>query len=284
MARPRGLSVFTQADLRQLAAILAEAARAEIMPRFRNLGLGAVRTKTSAIDLVTDADEAAERLIAARIGAAFPGAIVIGEEATGRDPALLDALEHAELAVLVDPVDGTKNFASGLPLFGVMAAVVMRGEIVAGAIHDPLGHDTALALRGEGAWIEREHGARIALKVAKPVPLGEMEGIIGTTYLPEPLRSTVNGNLARLATSAYYRCAAHEYRMAAGGHCHVLLYNKLMPWDHAAGWLLHREAGGYSAHFDGSAYRPTRRSGGLICAPDEASWQIVHDGLLTARA
>lgn len=276
-----GLSL---AELRGLAAILAEAARVEIMPRFRNLADGAVRAKTSPIDLVTDADEAAERLITSRMRAAFPGAVVIGEEATGRDIALLDALEHAELAILVDPVDGTKNFASGLPLFGVMAAVVMRGEVVAGAIHDPLGGDVALTLRGGGAWIEREGRAPTPLRVAPPVPLAAMEGVIATNYLPEPLRSTVNGNLARLAASAYYRCAAHEYRMAAGGHCHLLLYNKLMPWDHAAGWLLHREAGGYSAQFDGSPYRPTQRTGGLICAPDEASWHIAREGLLTPRA
>ncbi len=275
---------FSLTDLRRLAAILAEAARAEILPRFRNLADGAVRTKTSAIDLVTDADEAAERMITARIGATFPRAIVIGEEATSRDESLLDALGQADLAILVDPVDGTKNFASGLQLFGVMAAVVMRGEVVAGAIHDPMGGDFALALCEQGAWLERDGGARTPLRVAAPVPLEQMEGIIGTTYLPEPLRSTVNGNLARIATSAYYRCAAHEYRMAAGGHCHVLLYNKLMPWDHAAGWLLHREAGGYSAHFDGTPYRPTQRTGGLICAPDEASWHIARDGLLTPRA
>ena len=50
-----------------------------------------------------------------------------------------------------------------------------------------------------------------------------------------------------------------------------------MPWDHAAGWLLHREAGGYSAHFDGTPYRPTDLSGGLICAPDEASWRAARD-------
>ena len=60
----------------------------------------------------------------------------------------------------------------------------------------------------------------------------------------------------------------------------MALYNKLMPWDHAAGWLLHREAGGHSAHFDGTAYRPTHRTGGLILAPDKASWQAVRDGLL----
>jgi fructose-1,6-bisphosphatase/inositol monophosphatase family enzyme len=275
---------FTAADLHSVAAVLAEAATREIMPRFRNLADGAVRAKTSPIDLVTDADEAAERLITARLSSAFPGALIVGEEASERDPGLLDALGHAELAFLVDPVDGTKNFASGLPLFGVMAAVVRQGEVVAGVIHDPVGGDFALAVRGQGAWIERAGGSRTRLRVAAPVPLAAMEGIIGTTYLPEPLRSTVNGNLARLATSAYYRCAAHEYRMAAGGHCHVLFYNKLMPWDHAAGWLLHREAGGYAAHFDGTAYRPTQRTGGLICAPDEASWKIARDGLLMARA
>lgn len=53
-----------------------------------------------------------------------------------------------------------------------------------------------------------------------------------------------------------------------------------MPWDHAAGWLLHREAGGHSAHFDGSAYQPTHTSGGLLCAPDAASWQALKTALL----
>jgi fructose-1,6-bisphosphatase/inositol monophosphatase family enzyme len=56
--------------------------------------------------------------------------------------------------------------------------------------------------------------------------------------------------------------------------------NRLMPWDHAAGWLLHHEAGGYSAHFDGATYHPTHFSGGLIYAPDEASWHLARAALL----
>lgn len=271
---------FSTRDARTVASILADAARAEILPRFRNLTDAEIRQKSSAIDLVTDADEGAERLITAALQKAFPGCAVIGEEAASKDPAVLDQLGEAELAFIVDPVDGTKNFTSGLTLFAVMAAVTVRGAVVAGVIHDPIGRDWAMALRGEGAWIEREDGRRTDLRVAAPVPLAQMEGIIGTTYLPEPLRGIVCGNLPRLASTAYYRCAAHEYRMAAGGHCHILLYNKLMPWDHAAGWLLHREAGGYSAHFDGKSYRPTQRTGGLICTPDEASWQVARAGLL----
>ena len=89
-----------------------------------------------------------------------------------------------------------------------------------------------------------------------------MDGLISTGALPEPLRSTVNGNLSKLGSTASLRCAAHEYRMLAAGHCHVALYNQLTAWDHAAGWLLHREAGGYAARFDGSPYKPTHRSGG----------------------
>jgi len=94
------------------------------------------------------------------------------------------------------------------------------------------------------------------------------------------LRAVVGSNLAKLAAVANYRCAAHEYRLAAGGHVHLLLYNKLMPWDHAAGWLLHREAGGYSAHFDGTPYVPAHLAGGLLYAPDEATWREARAGLL----
>jgi fructose-1,6-bisphosphatase/inositol monophosphatase family enzyme len=86
--------------------------------------------------------------------------------------------------------------------------------------------------------------------------------------------------LAQLAGTLNFRCAAHEYRLAATGGLHALFYNKLMPWDHAAGVLIHAEAGGYSAQFDGSAYSPRKHAGGLICAPDPAGWQALREGLL----
>jgi fructose-1,6-bisphosphatase/inositol monophosphatase family enzyme len=268
--------------IREVGAILARAAAQEILPRFRTLTADQVRQKTSAFDIVTEADEAAEAVIAAGLHEAFPEALIVGEEGTHRDPALLKTIGSAELAFVVDPIDGTRNFASGLPLFGVMAAAIRRGEIVAGVIHDPICHDFAYAERDGGAWLEYADGRQTPLRVAPPVPVDKMEGIVGTTFLPQPLRNTVNGNLSRLATSTWLRCAAHEYRLAAAGHCHLLFYNKLMPWDHAAGWLLHREAGGYSAHFDGTPYRPTDLSGGLICAPDEASWHAAKAALLGA--
>jgi fructose-1,6-bisphosphatase/inositol monophosphatase family enzyme len=179
----------------------------------------------------------------------------------------------------VDPIDGTANFADGLPLFAVMAAAVVRGEVVAAVIHDPVGDDWALALRGEGAWRETPDGMRETLRVAAPAPVEAMTGSVSWRFLPPARRATVCANLPRVAAAWGFRCAGHEYRMAAAGHLHFLLFNRLYPWDHAPGWLLHREAGGYAAAFDGTPYRPTRFDGGLIVAPDKASCQALRDAL-----
>lgn len=262
-----------------IAALLRAAGRAEVMPRFRRLGSDAVRTKSGPLDLVTDGDEAAERLIAAGLAARFPGCAVVGEEAATADPALLDRLADADLAFVVDPIDGTANFVAGVPVFACMVAAIRRGEIIAAWIHDPVGDDTAMAIRGEGAWIEDAAGGRRDLAVAAPVPVERMVGAVAWGFMAAPLKARVTANLPRLAATVGYRCAAQEYRLAASGHLHLLVYNRLMPWDHAPGWLLHREAGGYAAQFDGRPYSPLVRVGGLICAPDRAGWEAARDAL-----
>jgi len=272
----------TPQDLGAVEALLREAARAEILPRFRRLTGDSVRTKTGALDLVTDADEAAERVITAGLLARFPSALVVGEEASARNPSLLDALAEAPLAFTVDPVDGTWNFAHGVPLFGVMVAAVRAGETVAAWIHDPLGDDTAMALRGGVAWLAHADGARAALRVGEAPPLAESIAAVSWMFLPEPRRSAVAARLARFAATVHYRCAAHEYRLLAAGAVHGALYNKLMPWDHLPGVLLLEEAGGHAARFDGSAYAPGMTSGGLICAPDRAAWGALRAALLDA--
>lgn len=273
-------TAFSVHQLATVTALLHDVAAEHILPRFGRLQRDQIREKTSAFDVVTEADEAAERAITTGLRAAFGGADVVGEEASGRDPGLLKLLGSSELVFVVDPLDGTKNFASGLPLFGVMVAVVARGEVVAGVIHDPVGQTTACAVREQGAWLLAPDGTQSPLRVAAPLPVNQMHGIVSTNFVSEPLRTEVNGRLSSLASTNWFRCAAHEYRLAAAGHCDVLFYNKLMPWDHAAGWLLHREAGGYSAHFDGSPYRPTHTTGGLLCAPDRACWEAVRRALL----
>lgn len=269
-------------DRKALASILPlvrAVARAEIMPRFRNLGAGDVQSKSGPMDLVTVADEAAELRLTTGLQQLFAGCAVVGEEAATRDPALLRLVGDAPLCFVLDPIDGTYNFASGLPLFGVMVAVVEAGRTVAALIHDPVGDDTALALAGQGAWMERPDGTVQVLRVAAPAPVADMSGSISWRYMPEPRRSQVCARLPQAGSSWDYRCAAHQYRLMAAGHCHYSVYNRLLPWDHAAGVLLHQEAGGHSAMLDGAPYCPAVMEGGMICAPDPASWAALHDVL-----
>jgi fructose-1,6-bisphosphatase/inositol monophosphatase family enzyme len=182
----------------------------------------------------------------------------------------------------VDPVDGTANFAAGLPIFGVMAAAVVRGEVAASWILDPMSGDMAMALRGEGAFSEDAAGGRAGMAVAPSLPLSAMLGAVSFGYMDKPRQGRVLPALAGLAGLQNLRCAAHEYRMAASGGLHLLVYNRLLPWDHAPGWLLHREAGGYSARFDGSAYSPLDSAGGLVVAPDRPAWEAAMAGLRIA--
>ena len=261
-------------------ALLRAVAKAEILPRFKHLRDGDIRTKAGPLDPVTVADEAAELALKAGLQSLFPHDDVIGEEAVSSGAVSLDRLAQPGRVWVLDPIDGTANFAAELPLFGVMASLVEAGEILAGFIFDPFGDDCAYALAGQGAFLRAADGSERRLHVARPVPVSQMTGSISWRFMEEPLRSHVLHRLGRLAAVTDYRCAAHQYRMAAAGHCHVQVFRKLLPWDHAAGVLLHREAGGFARRFDGSVYRPTVTGGGLLLAPDEASWEALADALL----
>jgi fructose-1,6-bisphosphatase/inositol monophosphatase family enzyme len=275
------MSTLSSGDMDWLAALLLDVGTAEIMPRFRNLGDGAVQEKTSAADLVTEADVSAERVITDALLDRFDGAVVIGEEAVSENPALLDGWSRAEGPVfVVDPIDGTFNFASGVASFGVMLAVVEAGETVAGIIHDPVCKDWIMAEKGCGAILRRLDGRETALQVAEPAgAVNRMIGSASWQYMPEPERSTVARNQALCLGSVAYRCAAQEYRLLAGGHIHFALYNKLMPWDHLAGSLITSEAGGYIRRFDGSVYRPEHTDGGVLATTDIDSWNMVREAL-----
>jgi fructose-1,6-bisphosphatase/inositol monophosphatase family enzyme len=268
-------------DVEKLMLLMREAAKQEILPRFRRLDEGMVRQKTEAIDLVTEADEGAERFLKAEMESAVPGALFVGEESTAADPTLLDKLAGADLAVTVDPVDGTANFAAGLPLFAVMAAVVSRGETVAGVIYDPMGDDWLVAEKGGGAWLVFPDGRRVRQKFAAPKPLAELVGVASPFLLPVEMRRPLLSNFAKVRLVASYRCAGHEYRMAMGGHIDFLMYGKLMPWDHLPGTLILGEAGGYFARFDGAPYLPSHRDGGLISAADRETWELLRREVFT---
>ena len=258
-----------------VTAILAEAAAAEILPRFRTLESHEVSEKESG-ELVTVADVAAEKLIAGRLLDLLPGSLVVGEEAVAEDARVMETLGGDDPVWVVDPVDGTANFAHGRPVFAVMAALVRGGEIVGGWIHDPIGGATGVAEAGGGAWLD---GTR--LRAATGGGLSEMIGTIhaGQFSTPEMTRH-LQARRAALNTLKTLRCAGHEYLRLAKGETHFSLFTKLMPWDHAPGALLHREAGGVGRTLNGRTYDPRRRDGGaLLLAPDDASWTALRNHL-----
>jgi len=267
---------FQTTDLDDLVDILRRAAKDEIMPRFARLDPADVKVKSHASDFVTVADEAAERAIEAAARSRFGDFLFVGEEAMERDPHLCDGLATAPRALVVDPIDGTFNFANGIPAFAVIAAIVEHGVTVAGAIYDPVRDDTVVAFAGGGAHLLRADGARTPLRVASPRPLAEMHGSISWAYAPEPLRSRLLSGMAGVWGAYNYRCGGQEFRLLAAGGAHFGYHHKLSPWDHAAGELIHREAGGHAAHVDGSPYAAHHRDGGLLLAPDAASWDELR--------
>jgi fructose-1,6-bisphosphatase/inositol monophosphatase family enzyme len=151
---------FSNNDALRIDAILAQVAATEIMPRFQTLAAHQVKQKSSSFDLVTEADEAAEQAISNELRSAFPGCVIIGEEAAAKDQAILRKIADADLAFIVDPIDGTRNFVAGLPLFGVMIAATIRGEVVFGAIHDPVCADTALRSKARGPGLKGKIASR----------------------------------------------------------------------------------------------------------------------------
>ncbi len=273
-----------QIDLRELADKLRQAAWQEILPRFQEVRDLDVRAKADATDLVTVADEAAERFLKREIERMMPGALFVGEESASQDPGLLDRLDHVETAVVVDPLDGTANFVAGMPLFGVMAAVVRHGKPIAGVIYDPMSDDWVMAEQGGGAFLIRPDGTERRLVVSAPAPLADMIGYVSTDFLPPAVKPDILARLGKARMFSSHRCAAHMYRAFAGGHAHFVMLDRLTPWDHLAGTLIATEAEAHVACLDGRPYDASKRTGALLAATDPDSWQVLareifaHDG------
>jgi fructose-1,6-bisphosphatase/inositol monophosphatase family enzyme len=264
-------------DMDRVAAAIAEVAATEVMPRFMKLAAGDIREKAPG-DVVTVADEAAEAALAPRLLELRSGSVVLGEEAAAADPGLIERLSAEAPVWVIDPVDGTANFAAGRPLFAVMVALVENGMTRAGWIHDPVAGRTASASRGEGAWLD---GKR--LRVSRPpAETSAMRGPLLAGFFGQPeLGRRIQSRRGRVTAVNTLRCAGHEYMRLAAGELDFALFTKLMPWDHAPGVLLHAEAGGHAAYLDGTGFRPVRiDAGALLLAPDAASWRRLHDTLL----
>lgn len=266
---------LSAAQKTQLLNLVRRAARAEIMPRFRTLDRGDIDIKKDATDLVTAADTAGEAMITRGLQMAFPHALVIGEEAISKTPTLMDGVAEAELSFIIDPVDGTWNFAHGMPLFGTMVAVCRFGQPVFGLIYDPVGDDAIMADNTSPALWQTVTGRHRPIKTAAEKELGDLHGYMHIRLMPPADRALTYTKLHALANVGSLRCSAHEYRMLATGGVDFVMSGNLNAWDHAAGALICAQAGGKSAMLDGSSYDATTSNGYLLCATSGAVWDKV---------
>ena len=264
-------------DIDRVTHLIEEAAAVEIMPRFQRLAAGDIREKAPG-DFVTIADEAVEARLSPLLTELLPGSLVLGEEAAAADENLLNHLLGEESVWIIDPVDGTANFAEGRPAFASIVALAKGGRLEAGWIHDPVARRTAVAVVGEGAWL----GSRRLRVATAPEEIGDMVGVLLSGYFgSREIGRKVEARRRRVRALRSVRSAGLEYLRLVGGEMHFALFTKLMPWDHAAGVLLHAEAGGHARYLEGGAYEPAAIArSGLLLAPDPDSWQQLHTTLL----
>jgi len=228
-----------------------------------------VRRKSSEIDLVTEADVASERLIVDAIRARFPDHRILSEEGLGN---LGNAAGETPYLWLVDPLDGTVNYAHGYPFWGVSLALVEHEHVVLAVTYDPLRDELFWAERGQGAW---QNGQR--MQVSRVTQLHEALVATGFAYK----RATLSdNNLAEFSAvmpnvQGVRRAGAAVLDLAhlAGGRLDGYWEMHLNPWDWAAGSLFVEEAGGMMTDMDGEAWS-------LSTTHTVASNGLVHEDFL----
>lgn len=238
---------------------MAEAHAVAIAPHFRSLSAGEVE-RSSAGEVVTVADRACERYLGPLLRDLMDGPI-LGEEAAAADPSLLDLVAAPGPVWLVDPIDGTADFAAGSPEYAVMVALLDGGVTVASWILQPQVDRLAVAVKGAGTQID---GEPMTVPAPDPDPSG-WRGVIKDRFVPDGLRPRI----AAAGLGASHRggnCAGVEYPALITGQHTFLFYWRTRPWDHAPGALLVAEAGGRSVRPDGREYRADQPADGLIVA------------------
>lgn len=249
---------------------MREAARVAIMPRFGTEQARILADKgNGGEEPVTAADRESEEILSNRLATVIPGAGIVGEEAVHGNPELLARLRSGT-CWLIDPLDGTANFAAGQGPFGVLVALVEDGVPVGGWVLDPLSGRFCAAQAGQGASID---GHRFEVTPSqRGRPLVAVTRLFSDRASRETLIDTLRSDYDLVDSP---RCAADQYpRIAAGGN-DVTLFTRTLAWDHAAGVVFLNEAGGRAARPDGTAYRCDDNRQGLIASTSPALWDTM---------
>jgi myo-inositol-1(or 4)-monophosphatase len=258
--------MFSLEDLAELRSVVRRAADKELMSRFRDV----VASKKRDGSVITEADLAMQQRLQDALSAGWPGLALLGEEMGATEQQRLLERQQSGLWCL-DPLDGTSNFAAGIPFFAVSLALLGDGAVQAAVVLDPVSGECFSALRGAGAWLDDE-----PLRAsAEPQRLADAMAMVDLKRLPP-------GMIHMLATQAPYRSqrsfgsVALDWCWVASGRCQVYLHGGQKLWDYAAGSLILAESGavgGLLSEYDGKWLE------GLSLTPRIAV-AATHDGLL----
>ena len=266
----------------EVAHLMAEASATIIKPLYQNLSPDDVATKSSDTDFVTVADREAEFWLMPRLEALLPDAIALGEESISDDPAAEKQLRH-NLAFVIDPIDGTRNFVNGTPHFCSMISLIDKGEPLISWVLRPVDNDMFVAVADEGVFhSDIEEGEwQLLPPVMRRTQLGDMIGTGGIKGLSGQVRDEVRQQLRALPGRRLIGSAGCEAIMLATGAHDFLMHAKTTAWDHTPVDLFAREAGLVAAHMpSGDGYSPFNAEA-LLVAPDETAWHQLANHIWT---
>jgi len=224
-------------ELAQFAGELADTARPILQRYFRNLAAASEKADRTP---VTEADRQVEAALRAAIAARYPHHGIVGEEYGRHTP-------EAEFVWVLDPIDGTRAFIAGQPLFGTLIALLHRGQPVVGTIDQPILQERWLGIAGRGSFF---NGRTIGVRAERP-----LAQTVGFSSLPELLSEREWAGLAQLRSRAglvRYEGDCYAYGLLALGQIDWVIERDLAPYDFCALVPVVQEAGGYIADWQGN--------------------------------
>ena len=227
-------------SLTVLRDIIVPAAKEELLPRFARVE----RHRKRDGSVLTEADLAVQSRIAAELLKQWPETVFLGEEMTAAEQAEL--LRSGQPVWCLDPLDGTSNFAAGIPYFCVSLALLRQGEVMLGVVYDPIRDEYFYANPEQGA---RLNGEQLRLK-STGLELGQATALIDFKRLEKGLASRLVTRIP-YASQRSFGSVALDWCWLAAGRCHVYLHGSSNIWDYVAGNYIFHAAGGYSTSLEG---------------------------------
>lgn len=257
-------------DLKTLEDIIYRVVNKEILPRFNQVGYE-VKEDGS---LLTEADLSADEQIHKALADLYPEIDFLSEEMQVSEQEAL--LETSENLWCLDPLDGTSNFAAGIPLFATSLALFVKGEVKIGITYDPIRDEMFSAVKGQGAWLNGEplvcHASGFALN--------KTIAIVDFKRLTPDLTQRLLNNAPYKSQRNLGSCVL-EWAWMAANRGHLYLHGGMKLWDLAAGTLILKEAGGYSCTLEGEeVFKPSMQVRSVLISPDKVLFDAWKHFLL----